>query len=188
MAVARFMYDAGLPFTASNSFFFQQMADAIAVAGPGYKMPSYHSLRSKLLNRIVQDAVAYCEELRKTWEVIGCSVLVDRWIDKTGHTALNLFVYYPNGTLFLKSVYASDITKSSEAVLNLFDSIVQEVGPKNIVNFVMDTSPIYTTAGKLLMDRYRTFFCSTCGVQCIDRMLEEIGRMDEVNEILVKAK
>ncbi|XP_031260567.1 uncharacterized protein LOC116118736 isoform X2 [Pistacia vera] len=188
MAVARFMYDAGLPFSASNSYFFQQMADAIAAVGPGYKMPSYHSLRSKLLNRIVQDAGAYCEELRKTWEVTGCSVLVDRWMDKTGRTAFNFFVYCPKGTLFLKSVDASDITKSSEALLNLFDSIVQGVGPKNIVNFVTDTSPISRTAGKLLMDKYRTFFCSTCGVQCIDRMLEEIGRMDEVNEILVKAK
>ncbi|KAJ4720490.1 HAT transposon superfamily [Melia azedarach] len=188
MAVARFMYDAGLPFTAANSHFFQQMADAIATVGPGYKMPSYHSLRSKLLNRVVQDAGAYCEELKKTWEVTGCSVLVDRWMDRTARTVINFFVYCPKGTVFLKSVDASDITKSAEALLNLFDSVVQEVGPKNIVNFVTDTSPSYRAAGKLLMDKYKTFFCSTCGVQCIDIMLEEIGKIDEVNEALAKAK
>ncbi|KAF8396361.1 hypothetical protein HHK36_017978 [Tetracentron sinense] len=47
MAVAKFMYDAGIPFNAANSFYFQLMADAIAAVGPGYKMPSYHSLRGK---------------------------------------------------------------------------------------------------------------------------------------------
>ncbi|KAH7536803.1 hypothetical protein FEM48_Zijuj03G0025200 [Ziziphus jujuba var. spinosa] len=55
MAVARFMYEAGIPFTAANSHYFQEMADAIATVGPGYRMPSYHSLRGKLLNRSVQD-------------------------------------------------------------------------------------------------------------------------------------
>lgn len=188
MAVARFMYDAGLQFTAANSYFFQQMADAIAAVGPGYRMPSYHSLRSKLLNRVVQDAGAYCDELKKTWEVTGCSVLVDRWTDRTARTVINFFVYCPKGIMFLKSVDASGITKSAEALLNLFDSIVQEVGAKNIVNFVTDTSPSYRAAGKLLMDKYKTFFCSTCGVQCIDAILEEISRIDEVTEVLAKAK
>ncbi|KAK4836636.1 hypothetical protein QYF36_025628 [Acer negundo] len=73
MAVARFMYDAGLPFSAANSCFFQQMADAIAAVGPGYKMPSYQPLRSKLLNKVAQDAGVYSEELKRTWEVTGCS-------------------------------------------------------------------------------------------------------------------
>ncbi|KAK3228588.1 hypothetical protein Dsin_000469 [Dipteronia sinensis] len=188
MAVARFMYDAGLPFSAANSCFFQQMADAIAAVGPGYKMPSYQSLRSKLLNKVAQDAGVYSEELKRTWEVTGCSVLVDRWMDRTGRTVISFFVYCPKGTVFLKSVDASDITNSAEALLNLFESIVQEVGPKNIVNFVTDTLASYRTAGKLLMNKYKTFFCSTCGVQCIDIILEEIGRMDEVNEVLAKAK
>ncbi|KAH9686850.1 BED-type domain-containing protein [Citrus sinensis] len=188
MAVARFMYDAGLQFTAANSYFFQQMADAIAAVGPGYRMPSYHALRNKLLNRVVQDAGAYCDELKKTWEVTGCSVLVDRWTERAARTVINFFVYCPKGIMFLKSVDASGITKSAEALSNLFDSVVQEVGAKNIVNFVTDTSPNYRAAGKLLMDKYKTFFCSTCGVQCIDAMLEDISRIDEVSEVLAKAK
>lgn len=37
MAVAKFMYDAGISFNAANSLYFQQMADAISAVGPGYK-------------------------------------------------------------------------------------------------------------------------------------------------------
>lgn len=188
MAVAKFMYDAGIPFSAANSYAFQQMADAIAAVGTGYKMPSYHSLRGKLLNKSVEETGELCNDIKKSWEVTGCSVMVDRWSDKTGYTILNFVVYCPKGTLFLKSVDASDITNSSEALLGLFDTIVQEVGPKNIVNFVTDTDPSYKTAGRLLMTKYKTFFWNACGSHCIDLMLEEIGKIDEVKEVLLKAK
>jgi hypothetical protein len=187
MAVARFLYEAGIQFTAANSQYFQEMADAIAAVGPGYKMPSYHSLRGKLLNRSVHDVREYVEELRKSWDVTGCSVMVDRWMDRTGRTVINFFVYCPKGTMFLKSVDASEIT-SPEALLNLFDGVVQEVGQKNIVNFLTDTSPSYKAAGKLLMEKYKTLFCTACGVHCIDLMLEDIGKMDGLKEVLAKAK
>lgn len=188
MAVARFMYEAGIPFTAANSQYFQEMADAIAAVGPGYRMPSYHSLRGKLLNKSVQDAGEYGEELKKSWEVTGCSVMVDRWMDKTGRTVINFFIYCPKGILFLKSVDASDISNCPDALLDLFDGVVQSVGPKNVVNFVTDSTPSYKAARKLLMEKYKTFFCSTCGVHCIDLVLEEIGKMDDMKEVLVKAK
>ncbi|KDP27070.1 hypothetical protein JCGZ_22067 [Jatropha curcas] len=188
VAVARFFYEAGIPFTAANSYYFQKMADSIAAVGPGYKMPSYNSLTGKLLNRGIQEARDYSAELRKSWEVTGCSLLVDRWVDGFDRTVINFFVYCPKGTVFLKSVDASDVTKSAEALLSIFDSVVQEVGPKNVVNFVTDTSPSYKTAGKLLAEKYKTFFCSTCGAHCIDLMLEEIGESDEVKDVLAKAK
>ncbi|XP_010247496.1 PREDICTED: uncharacterized protein LOC104590486 isoform X3 [Nelumbo nucifera] len=188
MAVAKFMYDAGIPFSAANSFYFQLMADAIAAVGPGYKMPSYHSLRGKLLNKTVQETGELCQELKRSWEVTGCSVLVDRWTDRTDRTVLNFFAYCPKGTMFLRSVDATETTKSSEALLDLFDSIVQDVGPKNIVHFVTDTTPNYKAAGKALMNKYKTFFWSACAAHCIDLMLEEFGKMDQVKEVLARAK
>lgn len=187
VAVARFLYEAGVQFTAANSQYFQEMADAIAAVGPGYKMPSYHSLRGKLLQRSVRDVSEYVEELRRSWEVTGCSVMVDRWMDETGRTVINFFVYCPKGTLFLKSVDASEIT-SPESLVNLFDAVVHEVGQKNIVNFLTDASPDYKAAGKLLTEKYKTFFCTTCGVHCIDLMLENIGKMDIIKEVLGKTK
>ena len=63
IAVAKFMYDAGLPFNAANSYYFQKMADAIAAVGPGYKMPSYHSLRGKLLNKCGHEVGEVCKEI-----------------------------------------------------------------------------------------------------------------------------
>lgn len=188
LAVARFIYESGIPFTAANSLFYQQMADAIAAVGPDYKMPSYHALRGKLLNKSIEDAEEYGEELRKSWDVTGCSVMVDRWVDKAGHSVINFFVYCPKGTMFLKSADVSDISECPDALLELFDGVVQEVGPKKIVNFVTDASVSCKAASKLLMERYKTFFCITCRRHGVDLMLEEIGKMNEVREVLAKAK
>lgn len=187
-AVARFIYQAGIPISAVSTQHFQQMADAIAAVGPGYKMPTCHSLMGKLLDRSVQDAGEYVEELRKSWEVTGCSVLVDRWMDRTGSGVINFFVYCPRGTMFLKSVDLSEISESPEGLLSLFDSIVQEVGLKNIVNFVTDTSPLFKAAGILLVKKYKTFFSSVCAAHCVELILEEIEKMEEVKEVVGKAK
>ncbi|KAF5175661.1 hAT transposon superfamily [Thalictrum thalictroides] len=188
MAVAKFMYDAGIPFSAANSLYFQLMADAIAEVGPGYKMPSYDSLRGNLLNKSVEETGELCLELRKSWEVTGCSVMADRWTDRAGRTVINFYVYSSKGTMFFKSVDASEISKSSEALFNLFDSIVHDVGLKNIVHFVTDTTPNYKAAGKMLMSKYKTLFWSASAAHCIDLMLEELGYMDEMKEVLSKAK
>ncbi|KAI3904083.1 hypothetical protein MKW92_027377 [Papaver armeniacum] len=188
MAVAKFMYDAGISFNAANSLYFQQMADAISAVGPGYKMPSYDSLRGDLLDRSAQEAGELCQDLRKSWEVTGCSVIADRWINRTGCTVINFFIYCSKGTIFLKSVDASEASKSSEELFNLFDSIVQEVGPRNIVHFITDTTPNYKAAGKMLMNKYKTFFWSACAAHCINLMLEELGEMEEIKEALRRAK
>lgn len=188
MAVAKFMYDAGIPFNAANSLYFQAMADAIAAVGPGYKMPSYHALRGKLLTKSVREAQELSLELRKSWEVTGCTVIADRWIDKTGHSVINFFIYCSKGTTFHKSVDASDIVETPEALMNLFDCIVQEVGPRNVVHFVTECSAIFRAAGKLLMSKYNTLFWSACVTDCINLMLEELGKMDCVKVVLTKAK
>ncbi|KAF7814766.1 uncharacterized protein G2W53_028735 [Senna tora] len=49
MAIAKWFYDACIPFNAINSPYFQEAIDAIAAIGPGFKGPSYHELRVNLL-------------------------------------------------------------------------------------------------------------------------------------------
>ena len=87
-----------------------------------------------------------------------------------------------------KSVDASDIEHNCEGLLSLFDSIVQEAGLGNVVNFLTDTTPSYKAAGKALMNKYMTFFWSTCANHSIELMLKELTELDEVKEVLVKAK
>ena len=49
MVVRRFFYDACIPTSAVNSFYFNPMLDAISVIGLRYKGPNYHQLWVNLL-------------------------------------------------------------------------------------------------------------------------------------------
>lgn len=187
-AVSKFIYKAGIPLSVSNSCYFQKMAEAIAAAGPGYVMPSYDILGGKLLKRNVNEAKQKCSALKKCWEISGCSVLVERWTDKMSRTVINFFVYSSKGSVFLKSFDSIDDTHTFESLLGLFDSVVEEVGSSNIINFITDTKPSYKAAGQALATKYGTFFWTACSAHCIDLMLEKIADMDEVKGLLGKAK
>ncbi|URD88420.1 hypothetical protein MUK42_24599 [Musa troglodytarum] len=188
ITVAKFMFEAGIPLSVANSFYFQRMADAIAAVGLGYKMPSYHSLRGKLLNICANEVQEINKELRKSWEVTGCTVMVDRWMDKSGQAMINFFIDCPKGAMFLKSVDASEIETTLEGLVGLFDSVVQDVGSSNIVQFITDGSTCYKAAGKVLVNKHKTFFWSVCANHCIELMFKGLSEMDEVNTVMARAK
>jgi hypothetical protein len=64
LCVAKWFYESCIPFNALNSHLFQQMLDAVAGIGSGYKAPSYHDLRLNLLSTAKQDVKLYVDTFR----------------------------------------------------------------------------------------------------------------------------
>ncbi|RWR86266.1 DNA binding protein [Cinnamomum micranthum f. kanehirae] len=124
LAVGRFWFDANLPFNATRSKFCQPVADGIATVGPGYKVPSYHDLRGKILGNIILEVNAFMEHYKSCWSETGCSVMADGWTDERQRTLINFLVYCAKGVMFLKLVDASPIIKKSDALFKFFDEIV----------------------------------------------------------------
>ena len=83
------------------------MCDAIAVVGPGYKAPTYEELRGPILQEEKNDINVRLEELKKSWESTGCTVMSDGWTDTKGRTLINFLVNFPMGIMFIKSIDAS---------------------------------------------------------------------------------
>ena len=50
--------------------------------GVGYKPPSYHDIREKLLKRAVAKTDVMLQEFRDEWKKTGCSIMSDGWTDK----------------------------------------------------------------------------------------------------------
>ncbi|XP_049934775.1 uncharacterized protein LOC126410236 [Nymphaea colorata] len=182
--VGKWFYDACIPFNAANSFQFQAMADAIASIGPGFKMPSYHQLRGKILQDTVKEVSEHCDELKLCWKETGCSIMSDGWTDTRSRTLVNFLVYCPKGTMFLKSLDLSDVPKTAEILFNVFDNVVQEVGPANIVQFITDNAANYRAAGDLLFQKYRTFYWSPCATHCVNLMLQDLNEMHDMKSAI----
>jgi hypothetical protein len=146
-----------------------------------------HALRGNLLNKWVDDIKQQIEEYRKIWKNTGCTLMADGWTDRCRRTLINFLVYCPEGTVFIKSVDASQHSKTADMLFKLFKEVVLYVGAENVVQFVTDNAANYVAAGKLLEKEFPTLYWSPCAAHCINLMLQDIGKLPEVSETVSQA-
>ena len=130
------------------------MVEMIAKHGPGIKSPSYHEIRVKYLKQQVEKINQILEEHRLCWKKYGCTIMTDR----KRRTILNFLVNSTKGTVFLKSIDASDISKTTDKIFKMTDDVVEEVGEDNVMQIVTDNAANYKAAGDLLMQKRKKLY------------------------------
>ncbi|XP_068651234.1 uncharacterized protein [Aristolochia californica] len=186
--IALFFFHNSIPFSASKSIYYQAMVDAVAECGVGYKPPCYEQLRSSLLEKVKGDICDTYKKFREDWKETGCTILLDSWSDGRSRSLLVFSVTCPKATLFLKSVDVSSRADDAHYLFELIESIVLEVGVENVVQVITDSAASYVYAGRLLMSKYPSLFCSPCASYCIDKMLEDISKQEWVSTVIEEAR
>eukprot|EP00253_Pinus_taeda_P014474 PITA_14474 len=176
-----------LSITKTNPY-WQRMCDTIAVVGPGYKSATYEELRGPILQAEKQDINSRLAELKKTWEVTGCTVMSDGWTDRKGSTLLNFLVHCPKGTMFIKSLDASEHIKDAATICELLDGFIWEIGVQNVVQVITDNAANYVSAGRMFMERHPTLFWTPCAAHCLDLLLEDMGKLSFIKEAVDMAR
>ena len=181
-AIARFFYNNAIAFNVAKSDEFKEMCELISQHGQGFVPPSYHQIRVKYLKEEVKLTMEALEAHRKEWKTTGCSIMTDGWTDKRRRTILNFLVNSPKGTIFLKSVDASHITKTADKIFEMLDEVVEEVGEENVVQVVTDNTANYKAAGEMLMQKRKMLYWTPCAAHCIDLMLEDFEKKIPVHQ------
>jgi hypothetical protein len=114
--------------------------------------------------------------------------MLDGWTDGRNHTIINFLVSCPQGTMFLKSVDASDKMKDANLLFQLLDEIVISVVEENVVQIITHNASNYVLVGKMLEAKYMTIFWTPCATHCIDLMLEDIGKHEWIKNTIEHAK
>ncbi|KAL5165681.1 hypothetical protein HKD37_18G050770 [Glycine soja] len=143
--------------------------------------PNFHRVCGYLLNKWVDDVRKLVDGYRIVWKQIGCTLMADGWTDCCRRTFINFLVYCPKGTVFLRYVDASHVSKSAEMLHKLFREKVLLVGPENVVHIVTNSAENYVAAGRLLEVDFSKLYWSPCATQCINLMLDDIGKLEEVS-------
>lgn len=188
MAVGRFLYDIGAPLDAVNSQYFQPMVDAIASGGPEAALPLYHDIRGWILKNSVEEVKNDVDRYTATWGRTGCSILVDQWNTEAGRTLLCFLAYCPEGTVFLKSVDASGIMNSSDALYELLKQAVEEVGERHVLQVITSSEEQFIVAGRRLTDTFPTLYWTPCAARCLDLILEDFAKLEWINAIIEQAR
>lgn len=187
--IGRFFYEAGIDLNSIKLPSFQRMIDAAICCGFGFKVPRYDELKGWILEADLKEVQGRVDDMMRSWEQTGCSILLDCWTDQRGRSLIAFLVDSPQGTIFLRSVDASDAVMDVDALFLLFSKVVEEVGVKNVIQVINHDPTCYMeAAGKKLVGKYRTIFWTLCADHCINLMLERIAAIEHVKAVLAEAK
>jgi hypothetical protein len=125
--------------------------------------------------------------MRESWEITGCTVMSDDWIDGKDRSILNFLVNCPRGTMFIKFIDASADVKDAQLLCEMLNNFIQEIGPQYVVQVITDNAANYVAASKFLMERYQSLYWTPCDAHCIDLMLEYMGKILWIKEIVQSA-
>src|ERR1044072_9009899 len=113
--------------------------------------------------------------------------MADGWTDCCRRTLINFLVYCPKGTIFLKSVDASQHSKTADMLFKLFRDVILFTGAENVVHVVTYNAANYVAAGRLLEAEFPKLYWSPCAAHCLNLMLQDVGKFDEVKETVAQA-
>ncbi|CAL1390979.1 unnamed protein product [Linum trigynum] len=187
-SIAMFFFENKLDFGFARSPSYYQMIEAIGKCGSGFTGPSAEELKATWLGRIKSEVSLESKDAEKEWATTGCTVVADTWTDNKSRALINFLVSSPSRTFFLRSVDASSYFKNTKFLADLFDSVIQDLGPENVVQVILDSSFNYTGIANHLQQSYATMFVSPCASQCLNLILEEFSRVDWVRGCILQAQ
>lgn len=120
--ITRQWYDVDIPFNASCSPYYEPMFDVIFVARKGFKGPTMHELRGSLLQKEVMSFDENLKDFKSSWVKTGCTIMSGGWTNQRNCTIINFLIFCPQGTMFLKSIDASDKVKDAH-LFQILDDI-----------------------------------------------------------------
>lgn len=187
-SIALFFFENKLDFGIARSPSYQLMIDAIGKCGAGFTGPLAEMLKTTWLERIKSEVSLQSKDIEKEWATTGCTIIADTWTDNKSRALINFLVSSPSRTFFHKSVDASSYFKNTKCLADLFDSVIHDFGPENVVQIIMDSSFNYTGIANHILQNYGTIFVTPCASQCLNLILEEFSKVDWVNRCILQAQ
>jgi Protein of unknown function (DUF 659)/hAT family C-terminal dimerisation region len=191
--VARVFYNCGLAFNICTSPDFKRMCNLIAKFGKEhgkgqYAPPGLHRLRTTLLSKEKTKISLEMGGFRKTFELYGCTIVSDGWTDVQNRPLINVLLVSPFGVEFVDAINASGEEKSGEYIFERLRKVIEDVGPKGVVQVIMDGASNCVSAGRKLEEEYPHLTFSKCAAHSLDLMLADIGKLPWVASIVATAR
>ena len=72
-------------------------------------------------------------------------------------------------------------------MFQLFDAVIEWVGPLNVVRVVTDNATNYVVVKILISHKNKHINWSPCAAHCLNLIFKDIGKMDHVVELIRRA-
>ena len=186
--ICQFFYEASIAHNTVLLPSFANMVEAIGAFGRGLRGPSPYEMSGPFLQKRKQKVLDGFKSHEESWKTLGCTLMTDAWTDKKGRGVMNLVVHSAHGVLFLDSVDCSGVKKNGKYVFDLVDRCIEDIGEENVVQVVTDNASVNVAAASLLAAKRPKIFWNGCAAHCLDLMLEDIGKLEPVQETIANAR
>ncbi|KAI5429081.1 hypothetical protein KIW84_033901 [Lathyrus oleraceus] len=188
-AVSKFIIYERLPMNLSNSHWLHNFIYTASEVGKA-KCPTPYEISNVYLVAEYKEMLEWINSMKKTWQERGATIMCDGWTDSINHThIMNFLVYCHKGTVFWKSVDASDVdSRNTDYYFQLLDKVMEEVGEEYVVQVVTDNEAALKAVGQKLMEKRPHLYWSSCATHCLYLCLEDIGKKKSIHNLLSKAK
>ncbi|KAG8380934.1 hypothetical protein BUALT_Bualt06G0068200 [Buddleja alternifolia] len=142
--------------------------------GKSYKIPSYSTIRTKLIPDSRKEVDEYVAVDKKSWALTGCTLMSDIWSDMKHRSVINIVAYSPGGAVMMNSFEVSKEKKTGMYLRDILVSVIDDIGAENIVQFITDNASNFESAGDMLMGRYPHLYKTRCATHGIQLLLKDI--------------
>ncbi|XP_057459283.1 uncharacterized protein LOC130749945 [Actinidia eriantha] len=168
---------------------FITFVKGVAEFGPTYKLPSYSTLRTKLVPDSRIEVEAYVANVKMSWIKTGCTLMSDIWSDMKQRAFINIIAYSPRGVVFMNAFEISKEKKTGLYLRDIMSSVVEDVGPDHVVQFVTDNATNFQFAGDMLIGKYPRMYKTKCAAHGMQLLLKDIySEIQWVKSIIDDAK
>eukprot|EP00268_Persea_americana_P003521 TRINITY_DN11063_c1_g1_i3.p1 TRINITY_DN11063_c1_g1~~TRINITY_DN11063_c1_g1_i3.p1 ORF type:complete len:427 (+),score=78.69 TRINITY_DN11063_c1_g1_i3:391-1671(+) len=187
-AVGKFFFDGAIAPNKATSPYLKTMLDAAAEHGPGIKPPTPYEIGHYCVEEEYKETVDWVNTFKRIWRERGCTLMCDGWTTVTRRSLLNFLVYSSLGTVFIKSVDATEYVKDATYLNKLFNEVIEDIGEECVVQIITDNDASMKKAGMILMQQRPNIFWSPCVAHCLDLMIEDIAKRKMIKGVILKAK
>jgi hypothetical protein len=182
--VVRFLYVCCIPFNVLRSPYWHDLVKAINEAPKGYKSPNYEKARIVLLDREKPKIQRALTRFTDEWADIGVSIVLDGWTVVRNQHLINVLGVSATGAMFLATYDSSSIIASSQNISNLLLKTINDVGPSNVIQVIIDNATNCKGAGKTIERVHPHIFWFGCLVHTFNLLMHDIVKHRECGRII----
>ncbi|XP_074314254.1 uncharacterized protein LOC141649462 [Silene latifolia] len=147
------------------------------------------SKKQAYLPEAYKEMKGYIKTLAPIWDERGVTIMCDGWTGPKDMHVINFLVYSVRGTIFHKSVDASNVLREDENYyFKLMKDVVEEIGPQRVIQIVTDNEAAVKLGGKKIMETYPHIYWTACAAYCLDLLLEDLGKRKSIHAVIEQAK
>jgi len=131
-------YTGGLPFHLAKYLYYVKSYTFAANNPKGGPIPlGYNALRTSLLDEAQVHIQELLQSIEGTWKDKGVAIVSNWWSCLAKEVTYQLYSHAKGGPIFLKVVNVEGIQKNKDLISVLMEKVIQEVGPKNVIQVIM---------------------------------------------------